>query len=450
MLLLFIVVMTLMILTIYWPNYIRLRDSLNETFAISGRSKQLMLEQFIGNSVDISLALSTRSYIRDALIDYHQDAIDLPELSSRSEAAFLSGIRPFSQIIYAERQTDGTTIVEYGLKPSDLPLMADVRIAPVHRLIQADHGWYLIVFSPVMNNENTLAVDTLVFSLETILQEMNRDYLNVQLIPTEQLPDPFSHLSGLDDGQVTAASDDVLFAILADDGDTSLLIRFQRDVLYRPLITAILTNLVTLSLIFILIIAFTNIILKHYRRELVQYMQKIIERQQVEIQAARIDELTSTFNRRSGFDRIQQSIRRAKLRDETLCLVFVDANGLKDINDHLGHESGDELLQTIASGIRRHIRHDDYIARFGGDEFVVILHKATQSEAEQIWQRIQWYFDQINRDDGRPYLISVSHGVVEIHDAEDTTVDYYLKLADEAMYREKKEIKRAVPTVLRV
>lgn len=450
MLLLFIVIMTLMILTIYWPNYIRLRNSLNETFAISGRSKQSMLEQYVGNSVDIAVALSTRSYIREALIEYHQDAIDLEELSSRSEPAFLSGIRPFSQIIYAERQTNGATVVEYGLKPSDLPALADVRITPVHRLIQTDNVWYLTVFSPVLHNEKTLAVDTLVFSLESILQEMNRDHLNVQLISTEQLPDQFSHMSALDGGQVAAASDEVLFAILADGGDTSLLIRFQREVLYRPLITVILTNLVTLSLIFILIIAFTNIVLKHYRRELVQYMQKIIERQQDEIQAGRIDELTNTYNRRSGFDRIQQSIRRAKLRDETLCLVFVDANGLKDINDHLGHESGDELLQTISSGIRRHIRHDDYIARFGGDEFVVILHKATQTEAEQIWQRIQLHFDQINQDGGRPYLVSVSHGVVEIHDAEDTAVDYYLKLADEAMYREKKEIKRAIPNVLRV
>lgn len=451
MMLLFVAVMILTTLTIYWPNYIRLKDSLNDTFAISGYSKRQMLEQYVSNSIDIAVALSTRNYMREALIDYQSGTIDLPEVKRRSEQAFLSGIRPFSQIVYASRRTTDATIVEYGLVPPELTVSAEVSLSPVRRFSRTENHWFLIVDSPVLQNEKILAVDTLVFSLDAIVHEMNRERLDVQLVPTTQLMAQYDdQVSDLADGQVMVSSDDVLFGIWVDEGATSLLVQHQKRILYRPLMTAIVTNLLTLSLIFILIIAFTHLVLKHYRRELVQYMQKIIERQQDEIQAARFDELTQVYNRRSGFDRIQRSIRRAKLRDENLCLIFVDANGLKEINDHLGHEHGDELLQTIAAGIRRHIRHDDYIARFGGDEFVVILHRTTESDTEQVWQRIQAYFDEINQNDGRPYLISVSHGIVEIHNAEDSAVDTYLKQADEAMYREKKEIKQTLPHVLRV
>ena len=98
------------------------------------------------------------------------------------------------------------------------------------------------------------------------------------------------------------------------------------------------------------------------------------------------DQLTGLYNRRFYEEELK---RLDTKRNLPLTIVMADVNGLKLINDSLGHFKGDELLKTVAEVMTKGCRTDDIIARLGGDEFVILLPKTDNRETEQIIQRIK-------------------------------------------------------------
>ena len=160
---------------------------------------------------------------------------------------------------------------------------------------------------------------------------------------------------------------------------------------------------------------------------------------------SRFDSLTKVLNRRAGTEVLDKFLFQDDRRKVMLCLCFIDVNGLKQVNDVLGHKKGDELLVTVANIIKGAIREDDTIARMGGDEFIIILNGVDTGIAETIWSRIYRLLDKINYEEDRPYIVSVSHGIVCYDSSEGrTTSDELIKKADAVMYEEKRRIKQGV------
>lgn len=153
------------------------------------------------------------------------------------------------------------------------------------------------------------------------------------------------------------------------------------------------------------------------------------------------DQLTKTFNRRSGLSKLSRLLQYDNRRHLKLSLCFIDINGLKEVNDQLGHQFGDELIVSAVEGIKHEIREEDFIIRMGGDEFLVVFNGIDQVIAEKVWERINHRYEQINIEEGRRYIISVSHGVVDFGSYEISEVESLIKLADDKMYVEKKYIK---------
>lgn len=153
------------------------------------------------------------------------------------------------------------------------------------------------------------------------------------------------------------------------------------------------------------------------------------------------DPLTKTFNRRAGLSKLSRMVQYENRRQLRLSLCFIDINGLKLVNDQLGHQLGDELIISTVDGIKDEIREDDFIIRMGGDEFLVIYKDIDSETAEKVWDRIKGRYDQINKEENRKYRISVSHGIVDYGDDEISEVELLIKSADDKMYAEKKYIK---------
>jgi diguanylate cyclase (GGDEF)-like protein len=105
-------------------------------------------------------------------------------------------------------------------------------------------------------------------------------------------------------------------------------------------------------------------------------------------QLAVTDPLTTLYNRRHFTDRLREELGRARRYNRAFSLLILDLDGFKEINDREGHGVGDEVLRGVADLLRNAVRQVDTVARFGGDEFVVLLPETTRPGAEVVANRI--------------------------------------------------------------
>jgi diguanylate cyclase (GGDEF)-like protein len=156
-------------------------------------------------------------------------------------------------------------------------------------------------------------------------------------------------------------------------------------------------------------------------------------------QLANYDPLTSLPNRRLFLDRLGQEIRKAHRTKDRLALLFLDLDNFKDINDTLGHEVGDLLLQEAARRLGECVRESDTVARLGGDEFTIILSDLDDTEhVASISQAILKTLSDPFELDGREGFVSASIGITFYPD-DANDVNALLKNADQAMYVAKEQ-----------
>ncbi len=154
-------------------------------------------------------------------------------------------------------------------------------------------------------------------------------------------------------------------------------------------------------------------------------------------QVSDTDELTGTYNMRAFSSMLQRAFRQAVRYGHALSVVMIDSDNLKQINDTHGHESGNRLLQHLVRCIREQLRGSDVMARFGGDEFIVLLPETNNKGALEIAERIRKAVE-ISRFDVRSgdTNITVSLGVAS-YPEDGGNLDVILDKADKAMYRAK-------------
>jgi len=150
------------------------------------------------------------------------------------------------------------------------------------------------------------------------------------------------------------------------------------------------------------------------------------------------DPLTGLLNRRAFETVLSSEFSRSKRHSNDLSLVFLDLDKFKQINDQHGHDAGDDALIYLADTLASIIREEDIVARFAGDEFVIILPETKADKAEAIMKRLQGYLDShpLNHN-GVKYIISLSYGITSTQDKGINNAATLLKKADEKLYFEK-------------
>lgn len=152
-------------------------------------------------------------------------------------------------------------------------------------------------------------------------------------------------------------------------------------------------------------------------------------------QMAITDPLTGCYNRRF-FDEIgRREMQRHRRYGKPLAVVFVDINRFKYLNDRFGHDMGDTVLRTLGGMLRRHVRQSDYVIRWGGDEFLLLL-TCTVNEAAAKAEELKTAF-AVERDAaGLPAETGLSIGVSEVENTAET-LSNAIRHADSGMYRDK-------------
>lgn len=156
------------------------------------------------------------------------------------------------------------------------------------------------------------------------------------------------------------------------------------------------------------------------------------------------DPLTSLLNRRVMETVLNREFKRAQRYHSPLSLAFVDLDDFKSINDRFGHECGDALLKYVASQLAEITRDSDVVARYGGDEFVIILPGTPVQEASKLLIRLQHHFrDRPMRYHERLIAVSVTFGVASMAEPKVADPESLLREADTMLYNIKKDKKRS-------
>jgi diguanylate cyclase (GGDEF)-like protein len=154
---------------------------------------------------------------------------------------------------------------------------------------------------------------------------------------------------------------------------------------------------------------------------------------------ASVDELTGLHNRRGFLSLAEQSLKLARRAQKPFALVFVDLDGLKWINDTLGHGEGNRAITDAAFVLTDSFRHSDVLCRLGGDEFAVLMVDASEETARIVRERLESKVEKLNKKGERPYKLSLSIGMLMCGSDENLPLESLLEKADALMYEEKKK-----------
>jgi diguanylate cyclase (GGDEF)-like protein len=187
-----------------------------------------------------------------------------------------------------------------------------------------------------------------------------------------------------------------------------------------------------------------QLLIQQQRQQLLEQNQRleheIQERLRAEAEVRQLsvtDELTGLYNRRGFFLLANQQLKIARRTQTSYFVLFADLDGLKNINDTLGHEMGDRIIVEAAQILKQTFREADIVARLGGDEFAVFIPNFSGDISTNFHSRLQENIDRFNQQSERAY-ISISLGV-EFGDLNnEVLLEQLLAKADKLMYEHKR------------
>ena len=156
---------------------------------------------------------------------------------------------------------------------------------------------------------------------------------------------------------------------------------------------------------------------------------------------AMTDSLTGVYNTRAFFDFLQKEIERSRRYKRPISLIYLDLDNFKTINDTLGHQTGNSALAIVAGTLKNSVRLTDIVARFGGDEFAVLLPETEQEAARAIAERAQE--NMVREMNANHWPLTFSVGLSTCQD-ELCTADELIQVADDLMYQVKRSGKNGI------
>jgi diguanylate cyclase (GGDEF)-like protein len=190
--------------------------------------------------------------------------------------------------------------------------------------------------------------------------------------------------------------------------------------------------------VYLLMAAFITLAMVGFFAVATGLIDKLLMRERDMVELVQTDLLTGLANRYQTLEYLRQEVVRAE-NVRRLAILFIDLDNFKTVNDTMGHNAGDTVLQIVAERLRAAVGHHSLLARVGGDEFVVVLHSVdtlAEADAAQLAERIHLALRQPCDVRGNVFVLRASIGIALHEEIDDNEIDL-LKKADLAMYGAK-------------
>jgi diguanylate cyclase (GGDEF)-like protein len=209
----------------------------------------------------------------------------------------------------------------------------------------------------------------------------------------------------------------------------------SKELLWRSGTFQSVSGLVFLIFLFACYLTYEKVLINRLRLELVERQSHSTLWRDL----ALVDPLTGLYNRRFAERRLKTEISRAQRKGSALLIVLFDLDSFKQINDRYGHSAGDLVLSSFAARLSKAIREVDVAARWGGDEFVLLLPDCDSSQLPSVLRRMESIAVEIN---GQPTAVGFSAGWAQYK--EDQTAQDLIDAADRSLYLNKRKRKELV------
>jgi diguanylate cyclase (GGDEF)-like protein len=180
---------------------------------------------------------------------------------------------------------------------------------------------------------------------------------------------------------------------------------------------------------------------RHLAERVRELEEAIAERKRVEEELRNLtltDDLTGLYNRRGFFTLAEHRLKIACRTGQSSLIIYADMDGLKQINDTLGHNEGSRAIARVADVLRQTFRESDIIARLGGDEFAILAADVSAGGVDNLTARLCENLKAHNGQGDQRYRLSLSLGTVRVDAGTDSTIEALMARADEAMYEHKR------------
>lgn len=418
---------------VYQPMKTELEKSLMDNFEQISVAKYHSFQNTLLRAEEGQKSLSSRTMIKIAMVDYRSGKISMEDLRSYTQPKFADGAGVLENLIYAQRQVDEVAIAQFTN-----PMLTEEEeslLSETEGRIQFSTNVKLNLFqgkilgaikSPIKEGSEVLGYDVLLYDFSRPLRLLSSENVEVGILDLESYQNLLSQSESMvNEGELIKIKKSGQLFITAPLGDGNYFVSEQEmNSLFQPIhrlairiaIGGSLTFLIYALTIYLFLVRFTKkelTGLEYSRNRLKEIVYK--------------DQLTGAFTR--NFLNIWNQTLRS---EASYALVMIDIDDFKKINDQNGHLAGDRVLHTVGQIFLRSIRKEDYLVRYGGDEFVLILMDRDVETAHTLLKNIQ---GQLAEPQTNKIPIHLSFGIGILNKGD--KLEDQLRVADKNMYINK-------------
>jgi len=408
---------------IYLPINYELKKSKQEVFITLADSKIVSVDNYLESCKTGAESMSSRTMIRKKIVEYYNDEIDFDELKTYTKDRYADGAAALKNSIGTIRLVEGDVVARYG--DIDLALIKEDNYSNTIELevLLGEYKNTLIVYSPIYEGSEILGYDVVFYDMDTIIDDVSMETINVLI--TEEIMKVYDEKIILNEGKELLVKDNMIYHY-HQLKNTGKIIIFETSAkeLYSDSRKIITYNILGAVIGLIGLAYISNKFIISNAKRLLDRAVK--ERNRFE-NHANTDALTGAYSR-MFLDKWSER----NLNEFEGYIVLMDLDCFKKINDKFGHLTGDKVLKKFVEIVKSSIRDEDYLIRYGGDEFIIITENEDKSIVESILNRIKMKCQSL---DEFSFDILISYGIAKI--SENDGIDKAINRADKELYEKK-------------